>query len=45
MNFLHAIELSIQENNLLTPKGLACVFWQHKNFGWIHVTGDLHILG
>jgi len=29
----------------LTPKGLTCVFWQHRNFGQVHVSGDLHILG
>jgi len=26
----------------LTPKGLD---WQHRNFGQVHVTGDLHVLG
>jgi len=30
---------------ILTPKGPACVFWQHRNFGWVHVIGELHILG
>jgi len=29
----------------LTPKGPTCVFWQHRNFGHIRVTGDLHTFG
>jgi len=29
----------------LTPKGPACIFWQHRNFGQVHVARDLHILG
>jgi len=29
----------------LTPKGLACDFWQHRNVGHIPVTRDLHISG
>jgi len=31
------------EIKFLTPKGPACVFWQHRNFGQVCVIGDLHI--
>jgi len=29
----------------LISKGPACILWQHKKFGQVYVTGDLHILG
>jgi len=28
----------------LIPKRPTYVFWQHRNFGQVHVIGDLHIL-
>jgi len=32
-------------NYTLTAKELTCIFWQHRNFGQVRVTRDLHILG
>jgi len=31
--------------DLLTPKGAACIFWLYRNFGQVRVTGEFHILG
>jgi len=41
------INISIHDKGafVLTPKGSACIFWQHRNFGHEHVTRDLHVLG
>jgi len=34
---------SIQANAFLTPKGPSYIFWQHRDFGQVHVTKDFII--
>jgi len=48
--FFKALEIGLKkpclmEYTTLTPKGPTCLFWQHRNFGQVHVTRDFHISG
>jgi len=45
IEFLASRRTCVVFGTTLTPKGPTCVFWQHRNFGQVHVTGDFHILG